>query len=785
MAGKAQINIEVGIQQAQSAIADLEAQIAGFKSQMDEISGAMFQTPDQRTGAFAGMSYEDLTAQFGQVQQQYLAAQEKLEALDGTQRELAASEVASAQKVAEGQKKVQEAVEQTTQSYRDQMAAQRAAAENDLQQLGLVENAWMKNAAAAREYGASLNSGEVAQSYQAVAANMDALASSEEAATAGGADFAAVADTVGIRMGTMGEEAKAATGGIRGSLTQLREFRMLMYTTIGIASFGFYISEWENISSAIATAAQVLGGYGEAEQEVMQAAVKDNLTQLANYKQLNAAQITTIGLIDDMHARQVATLKDEIANGKQSQQDYGQMRQQLQGVIDQHQMLESAVRGTFAGAIVSAWDYYEEKVNGTGTALVKAQDGEKKVGLAVEQLGNQLKQSEEAWEKAKNSTDKFSSSLQKADEVIASTKVQVPGLISNMDRLKQALMFPNMQEDQLLWNYAKLNAQRLDEGLQPLSATLKQLNIELPKLTMPAIPLGVLNSQIDAVKQLTAAQRLMLPTERELQVAVEQLTKTYPELTRAEVENLAEVRLQDPAFRKAIDDSSRVTRSIRDQGIAWNQLSMQVRTAVSQMTGELTGWGGVASRVFDQMFNAVSRQIEIEQKQAGATQLSASLTAKASIDGLKQLAPVRAIVDTAKGLEELAEAFMGHPGAAAAAVQDFAAAAMWGTVGAFQIASMAGAFNPGSGGGSAAAAVATAGASSGSASGTPPALASGAANAAAAANGGSQQHTIQVIFKGNVYGAGGMKEVIRQINNEVKFNRQQLVASHNVTGKVL
>lgn len=780
MAGKAQINIEVGIQQAQSAIADLEAQIAGFKAQMDEISGAMFQTPDQRTGAFAGMSYEDLTAQFGQVQQQYLAAQEKLEALDGTQRELAASEVASAQKVAEGQKKVQEAVEQTTQSYRDQMAAQRAAAENDLQQLGLVENAWMKNAAAAREYGASLNSGEVAQSYQAVAANMDALASSEEAATAGGADFAAIADTVGVRMGAVAEETQAAAHGTnlwhsmnQGVIGDLRLMRYSMYAFTTPLMFTYVIPQIETMVQGIQAGISAMEGFDAAAQKAFQDFVKGSNDALVAFRGLTIQQKIWEGEQLEAQTQQRINFDISIRHAIEAQSYWHNLGTEIKAVMDALGGNPASLGAYAAQFGIKAGALKDEL---TQEALLSKQHAE---------LARLEKQLQEQQSKTKNSTDKFSSSLQKADEVIASTKLQVPGLISNMDRLKQALMFPNMQEDQLLWNYAKLNAQRLDEGLQPLSATLKQLNIELPKLTMPAIPLGVLDGQIDAVKQLTAAQRLMLPTERELQVAIEQLTKSYPQLTRAEVENLAQVRLQDPAFRKAIDDSSRVTRSIHDQGIAWNQLSIQVRTAVSQMTGELTGWGGVASRVFDQMFNAVSRQIEIEQKQAGATQLSASLTAKATLDGLKQLAPVKAIVDTAKGLEELAEAFMGHPGAAAAAVQDFAAAAMWGTVGAFQIASMAGAFNPGSGGGSAAAAVATAGTSSAGSSASPPALASGAASAAAAQNGGSQQHTIQVIFKGNVYGAGGMKEVIRQINNEVKFNRQQLVASHTVTGKAL
>ena len=49
-------------------------------------------------------------------------------------------------------------------------------------------------------------------------------------------------------------------------------------------------------------------------------------------------------------------------------------------------------------------------------------------------------------------------------------------------------------------------------------------------------------------------------------------------------------------------------------------------------------------------------------------------------------------------------------------------------------------------------------------------------------NSQSQQQVVQVIFHGDVYGAGGMTEIIRRINSEVVNNRQMLVASHTITG---
>jgi hypothetical protein len=304
-----------------------------------------------------------------------------------------------------------------------------------------------------------------------------------------------------------------------------------------------------------------------------------------------------------------------------------------------------------------------------------------------------------------------------------------------------------------------------------MSATPLQMGFAVPEAT------GVINTQIQAVGQLTAAQRALLPSERELQLANQELEREYPQLTAAERAEWAQILLTSDAYRKHIDESSKVKASNAQLGSSFNALAQQARTAFSQMAGEITGWGGVATRVFDQVFNTIAKQIEIEQRQAAEHQISQFSMTKATIDGLKQLAPVKAIIDTARGIEALA----GFDFAAAA--QWFAAAALWGTVGAFQIASMAGAFSPGSGGGSVAGVAASA-ASGGSASATADhSLASGAASAQSAS--GNQQHTIQVVFNGDVYGSGGMKEVIRQINGEVKFNRVQLFASHAISGRAI
>lgn len=300
-------------------------------------------------------------------------------------------------------------------------------------------------------------------------------------------------------------------------------------------------------------------------------------------------------------------------------------------------------------------------------------------------------------------------------------------------------------------------------------------------LQIPQQQVSQIDLQANAVRQLTEAERLQLPTERELQLAEAELARLYPNLTAAERQEYAQVLLTNDAYRAHIDATKKVHASNVQLASGFRSLAEQARTAFSEMAGSLTGWGGVATRVFDQTFNAIARQIQIEQQQAAEHQITQFSMTKATLDGIKQLAPVRAIVDTAKGIEALASFQW------ASAAQWFAAAALWGTVGAFQIASMAGAFQPGSSGSSASAvsAAAAGSAPSSSASTTPPALASGTASAQAAAS-NQNQETVQIHFHGPVYGGrAGVQELIQKFNEAVKYNRQQLFASHTITGKSL
>lgn len=381
------------------------------------------------------------------------------------------------------------------------------------------------------------------------------------------------------------------------------------------------------------------------------------------------------------------------------------------------------------------------------------------------ELGTLEKQLHKEHQKTASSTDKVAQAQERWNEVIATARVKLPETITEIDRLNAAIAAQKSGVSgtvQILKQYLELQQRGLP--------TVQELGFQIPGASQAPI-----STQIQMTDQLTAAQRLALPTEQELRRANAELAREYPNLTAAERAEWAQVMLTSDAYRTHIDQAGKVHRANTDPAGSFNSLAMQVRTAFSEMAGQITGWGGVATRVFDNVFNAVTRQIEIEQRQAAEHQITQFSMIQATLDGLKQLAPVKAIIDTAKGIEALASFNY------ASAAQWFAATALWGTVGAFQIASMAGAFQPGTSGSKAAVAASTAASTT---SGTSAELAAGAASAAARQQ--VTQHTWQIIFNGPTYGGpAGVKEIVDKINGQVRFNRLQLVASHTITGRAI
>lgn len=690
-----------------------------------------------------------------------------------------------------------------------------AAMQGELDELGLIKDAWMQNAAATREYGATLQSAvsEAVSSTQAQEAAVDALGERyTDFGTTVDAEINGVladAENVGVRIGEGFGEAQVATegfgAGLRANLGDLQALRRAFYSIFFFSAAAYIVPQLEQMGQEVATLAQQVGGYDAGLQQLMQDAVKYNEKQIDAYRTLSIVQQQTVNGIGDENQARLVTAQYILVNAKAAlaarEAENQGLQQQIEAIRAEDDILREQY--AFTGALLGYVNDHFQHLANLQKQLDAGQEDQKKIGLDIAKIDGDLAKAQEAIAKSSEhgaaGTDKFAQAQQRLDEAIATAQVKLPPFISEIERLQKALLLPEGKENNTLFAYAEENAQRLQDGLAPLSATLQQLGIEIPKLTMSGVNpastqvlkdwIGTWGEWVKVIKdgkqqieyvlhpieKLTEAQRLALPTERELALATQELTRDYPTLTNAERAEWAQIMLTSDAYRKHIDEASRVKTSNAQLAGSFNALATQVRTAFSEMAGQITGWGGVATRVFDQVFNSITRQIEIEQRQAAEHQISQFSMTKATIDGLKQLAPVKAIIDTAKGIEALASFDF------AAAAQWFAAAALWGTVGAFQIASMAGAFQPGTSGSKAVATAASA--SSGSAAGSH-ALASGSTSAQAAAQ--KQQGTIQVIFQGPVYGGrAATQEIISNINAAVKFNRMQLNASHNPTGVAL
>ncbi len=687
-------------------------------------------------------------------------AQAAIEEFAGQVKNLGAATQAQAESYAAAGKAAQEA----GQSEVGSAAAVTSSLQEELAAQGFVKDAWMQNAAAAREHAASAQaaSSEAVSAAEAEGSAVDALtehytnfgsvASAQIDAVI--ADSANIGVAIGAGLGEGGAATQSFGGMLRSNLGDLQALRRAFYSVFFFSAALYMIPQMEKIFTEIQRLSFAVAGFGTAAQDAFAQAGKAYEQFMEHLKGADY----TRALLQDVQKgavqilSQIASTKSEIHSTMQdilhgvpgSSDILVGLREQLKQL--EGQQIENSAQ--------------EEKLS---LQLAKETTGHHKAAKTVKEHASAV--------------DKLAQAEARAAEAIATAQVKLPPYIAEIERLQKALLLPEGKENNTLFAYAEENAQRLQEGLKPLEASLKQLGIDLPKLSMPGQP-GGLALQIQQVTQLTEAERDRLPTERELALANAELAREYPNLTNAERAEWAQVMLTSQAYRQHIDEASRVKSKNAELASSFRSLATQARTAFSEMAGELTGWGGVATRVFDQVFNSVTQQIEIERRQAAEHQISQFSMAKATIDGLKQLAPVKAIIDTAKGIEALASWDFG------AAAEWFAAAALWGTVGAFQIASMAGAFSPSSKGTAKAVTAATSPSGSSAAAGKDHTLASGSASAAAA--GANDQQTVQVIFQGPVYGgSAGVNELISKIAGAVKFNGAYLPATHTVTGRRL
>ena len=121
---------------------------------------------------------------------------------------------------------------------------------------------------------------------------------------------------------------------VRSNLGDLRALRMAMYSTIGLVSFGYIISEWGRVAQAIQNAALSLGGFDAGLREILADTAKMNEKLLTTFGQLTVNQEQMLARISDPAKRRIAELQMEIAAAKEQQATSEKQRQGIGTALD-------------------------------------------------------------------------------------------------------------------------------------------------------------------------------------------------------------------------------------------------------------------------------------------------------------------------------------------------------------------------------------------------------------------------------------------------------------------
>ena len=185
----------------------------------------------------------------------------------------------------------------------------------------------------------------------------------------------------------------------------------------------------------------------------------------------------------------------------------------------------------------------------------------------------------------------------------------------------------------------QMNWQEREKALaKELAETLKGLGDI--KFQLPPLPTNFFLPMIEGTKQLTAAERLALPTEREIKVVREELTRLMPDLTQKEMQANAQRLASNPQIQKEIE-------LLRQGKIAQEELNR----AIAQEMGVKEQFLPVSK----QFTEAIHAEITATHESMVAASEEATKGLAGFIGGRKAQAAVEAVWETARGIALLAE----------------------------------------------------------------------------------------------------------------------------------
>jgi hypothetical protein len=563
------------------------------------------------------------------------------------------------------------------QSWSDMVAEQMAGT-------GFVQDAWAKNAEAARAYGGAVQevvapTTELAATTRLTEEEMQRNRAAVQANIAAYREQAAAAEETAVASQTFGQQ-------LRANLGDMQALRRAMYAVFMPAMFGYIIPELGRIFDLIREGALELGGYDTAYQQLMADAIKANQAEENSWKTLNAAQQGALNALKDVNEQQVERLKLLLGNAKAEQAQAHQTTVNLQGQLDAYRATATALRShslLLAAATAGQATLYQyltamiyERVKGVKdlqAAIDQQLKNEKDAGQTVLTIQGQL---QAALNKTGDAADKGADRWRKHVEQIEHAHQVLPQFILDLEKLQAT-----WQKDSTLVAAKDFLA---------LNASANMLHFSIPKLTGDITALQKALPQLQPPDFLTSkgAQRL------------------WEQFNRMGLE-------EDRYAGRAQRDAVQVALAHKHATDAATQHLVSEAKALSTLTGD---W-----RIYSQAVERANQIVKQSQQDANSAMKQSLLGTAQSLAGMLGLEKEFVIAEAAfkipmyiaEGLAALAR----HDGWAAA--NYFASAAEWGVAAGAAVKSlMSGSGAPGAGAPAAGASTATAAtASSAAASG--------------------------------------------------------------------
>jgi hypothetical protein len=496
---------------------------------------------------------------------------------------------------------------------------------------------------------------------------------------------------------SINQSTQAGAGSIREMFPALTELRQVTRLAFGAFAVGFIIEDMGKVCDAIEKDSLALGGFSTAAQENFDKAAKAYDSFMEH---LHGANYTR-ALLKDTNDR-IAAAKKQIDELTRSTQGMTKSADQMGKELSSATGALGGESTGFVGGVADAGKKLADLENtltdlNAQQTLLSAQLAQEvvahgKAAKAVkdhkEAVKDLTEQQYDYWQKQRELDQQAADMAAKLAQ--EQEKFYVQGTTA-VEHAMQAETSAIMKSNEAI---AANIRTRLDWRIQinTDAASIRAIGAEWGEYTK-----SQKQQSIDRINAQRQEALQMIQTRLVADENLAAITHDYAALARAELAAANATTQVNAGANARIAALNKEGQSVRGLTAQYNSMAQQVRTAISQMTGQLTGWGGLAARVFDQTYNQIARQIEIEKLEAAEHKISQFSMMTATIDALKQTAEVQAAMEAAKGFAALAEYDYW------ASAQHFAAAALYGAVSAFEVASIAGAF--GGGGSSAAAGV--------------------------------------------------------------------------------